>query len=62
MINIPWLPVEGETCNKPRRRQRKKTATLRCELPPDHDTIYVGGLLYPYHLGRDKAKRWHSWR
>jgi hypothetical protein len=62
MINIPWLPVEGETCGKTKARKNKKNASIRCELPVDHATVYVGGLLYPSHLGRDKALRWHSWR
>lgn len=59
MINIPWLPVEGETCHK---RKGKRWSHTYCELPPNHQKEYVGGLIYPWHLGRDTAKRWHSWR
>jgi hypothetical protein len=62
MINIPWLPVKGETCGKTRAKTDKKHRIIRCELPPDHQTVYVGGLLYPYHTGRDRALRWYTWR
>lgn len=59
MINVPWLPVRpgDQQCG----HRRNKRSVVPCELPPDHDTVYVGGLLYPWHLGRDKAGRWHSW-
>lgn len=62
MINVSWLPVQGETCDRPLARKRKKTAKIRCELPPNHQTEFVGGLIYPWHLGRNKAMRWFSWR
>jgi hypothetical protein len=62
MINVPRLPLEGETCGKTKAKTRKKDRAIRCELPPDHQTVYVGGVLYSHHTGRDAALRWHTWR
>lgn len=55
--DLSWLQDDGPCCGAYRRPKGRVT----CELPPDHQTELVGGVLYRWHLGRDKLGRWHHW-